>query len=41
MNLENLYSPGSNIKILIEKELSVLPDVYYVLAKFQKENIKK
>ena len=38
---KNLYSPGSNIKILIEKELSVLPDVYYVLAwNFKKEILK-
>ena len=38
---KNLYSPGSNIKILIEKNLTTLPDVYYVLAwNFKKEILK-
>ena len=33
-----LYSPGSHLEILIEKELKELPDVYYVLAwNFKKE----
>jgi len=33
-----LYSPGSHIKIAIEKELDHYPDVYYVLAwNFKKE----
>jgi 2-polyprenyl-3-methyl-5-hydroxy-6-metoxy-1,4-benzoquinol methylase len=33
-----LYSPGMHIPVLIEKELSALPDVYYVLAwNFKKE----
>ena len=27
-----LYSPGMHIPILIEKELTELPDIYYVLA---------
>jgi len=33
-----LYSPGSHIEIVIEKELKELPDIYYVLAwNFKKE----
>jgi hypothetical protein len=33
-----LYSPGMHIPVLIEKELTALPDVYYVLAwNFKKE----
>jgi len=33
-----LYSPGMHIPILIEKELTELPDIYYVLAwNFKKE----
>ena len=33
-----LYSPGSHLEILIEKELTKLPDIYYVLAwNFKKE----
>jgi len=33
-----LYSPGMHIPIVIEKELSELPDIYYVLAwNFKKE----
>lgn len=33
-----LYSPGSHLLILIEKELNELPDIYYVLAwNFKKE----
>jgi SAM-dependent methyltransferase len=33
-----LYSPGSHIPIVIEKELKELPDIYYVLAwNFKKE----
>jgi len=37
----NLYSPGSNIKILIEKDLTTFPDVYYVLAwNFKNEILK-
>jgi len=33
-----LYSPGSHIPIVIEKELTELPDIYYVLAwNFKKE----
>ncbi len=33
-----LYAPGSHIPIVIEKELSELPDIYYVLAwNFKKE----
>ena len=33
-----LYSPGMHIPILIERELPVPPDVYYVLAwNFKKE----
>ncbi|MBU2101229.1 class I SAM-dependent methyltransferase [Patescibacteria group bacterium] len=33
-----LYSPGSHLEILIEKELKELPDIYYVLAwNFKKE----
>ena len=33
-----LYSPGSHIEIVIEKELTELPDIYYVLAwNFKKE----
>ncbi len=35
---KGLYSPGSHLEILIEKELTQLPDVYYVLAwNFKKE----
>jgi 2-polyprenyl-3-methyl-5-hydroxy-6-metoxy-1,4-benzoquinol methylase len=34
----DLYSPGMHIPVLIEKELTALPDVYYVLAwNFKKE----
>lgn len=34
----NLYSPGMHIPIVIEKEISNLPDIYYVLAwNFKKE----
>ena len=34
----DLYSPGSHLRILIEKELTELPDIYYVLAwNFKKE----
>ena len=29
---KNLYSPGSHIPIELEKEIKVLPDIYYVLA---------
>ncbi|MGK7955587.1 MAG: methyltransferase C-terminal domain-containing protein, partial [Crocosphaera sp.] len=33
-----LYSPGMHIPIVIEKELTELPDIYYVLAwNFKKE----
>lgn len=33
-----LFSPGQHLKILIEKELAELPDIYYVLAwNFKKE----
>ena len=28
----NLYSPGMHIPIVIEKDLTALPDIYYVLA---------
>jgi len=38
---ENLYSPGSNIKIILEKNIQKFPDVYYVLAwNFKKEILK-
>jgi len=33
-----LFSPGMHLEVLIEKELTQLPDVYYVLAwNFKKE----
>lgn len=36
-----LYSPGAHIPLLIEKELTELPDVYYVLAwNFKNEILK-
>lgn len=35
---KGLYSPGQHIPIVIEKEMTTLPDVYYVLAwNFKKE----
>src|SRR5690606_5055165 len=35
---KGLYSPGMHIPVVIEKELTSLPDVYYVLAwNFKKE----
>lgn len=35
---KGLYSPGQHIPVLIEKELTALPDIYYVLAwNFKKE----
>ena len=35
---KGLFSPGQHIPIVIEKELTELPDVYYVLAwNFKKE----
>ena len=34
----DLYSPGMHIPLLIEKEVTELPDIYYVLAwNFKKE----
>lgn len=38
---KNLFSPGMHLLIKIEKELTTLPDVYYVLAwNFKKEILK-
>lgn len=35
---KNMYSPGMHIPIVIEKEMTTLPDIYYVLAwNFKKE----
>jgi SAM-dependent methyltransferase len=37
-----LFAPGSHLPILIEKEVSVLPDIYYVLAwNFKKEILER
>jgi hypothetical protein len=36
-----LYSPGTHIPVLIEKELKQLPDIYFVLAwNFKNEILK-
>ena len=35
---KNLYSPGKHIQVVIEKEQTEIPDIYYVLAwNFKKE----
>ena len=37
-----LYAPGSHIPIVIEKELTQNPDIYYVLAwNFKKEKKRR
>lgn len=37
-----LYSPGSHLPIVIERELKISPDIYYVLAwNFKKEILEK
>lgn len=39
---KNLFSPGMHIPILLEEEVSVQPDLYYVLAwNFKKEILKR
>jgi SAM-dependent methyltransferase len=38
---KNLYSPGQHIPVVIEEELTTLPDIYYVLAWNFKEEILK
>lgn len=38
---KNLYSPGMHIPILMEQEVKILPDIYYVLAwNFKNEILK-